>query len=154
MRDETAPDQNSIVCLRPSPSIYHPVKYTGKYAKTIAMYPPSLMPPSCNGQATWLNRDGKSFLQYNQNQLLLPKTNQFLALLRIQLESERTDMDGFRIEDEFFTGILREKAQIKNVTSMDKVVERKIKSLTFSNKEDGFKEANIERSLLLLRQRL
>ena len=59
VRQDTSPDQNSIVCLRPSPTSYHPVKYTGKYAKTISMYPPSLMPPSCNGQATWLNRDGK-----------------------------------------------------------------------------------------------
>ena len=62
-------------------------------------------------------------------------------------------MDGFRIEDEFFTGILREKAQIKNVTLMEKVVERKIKSISLSNKEAGFKEKNFERSLLLLRKR-
>ena len=42
-----------------------------------------------------------------------------LALERIQKESERTNMNGYRIEDEFFTGILRTKAGIKNVTMMD-----------------------------------
>ena len=42
-----------------------------------------------------------------------------LALERIQRESERTNMNGYRIEDEFFTGILRTKAGIKNVTMMD-----------------------------------
>ena len=41
------------------------------------------------------------------------------ALERIQKVSERTNMNGFRIEDEFFTGILRTKAGIKNVTMME-----------------------------------
>ena len=77
----------------------------------------------------------------------------FLALMRIQLESERTDMDGFRIEDEFFTGILREKAQIRNVTHMETVTARLIKSRVLSNKVTNYKENEAERALLLLRQR-
>ena len=58
VRSYTEEDQNSIVCLRPSP-FGHPAKYSGKYYKSFDMYPPSMMPASCNGQATWLNRNGK-----------------------------------------------------------------------------------------------
>ena len=35
------------------------------------------------------------------------------VLMAIQKESEQTDIAGYRIEDEFFFGILREKTNIK-----------------------------------------
>ena len=70
---------------------------------------------------------------------------------RIQRESERTSLNGFRIEDEYFTGILREKAKIANVTMMEGVVKERL-TLRITNKQAEYKQYLGERQLLLLRR--
>ena len=73
------------------------------------------------------------------------------ALRRIQLESERTSLNGFRIEDEYFTGILRQKAKIANVTMMEGIIKDRLKE-HLSNKQPEYKKYLEERQLLLLRR--
>jgi len=66
------------------------------------MYPPGYYYPDyCNGQCALLNRP---------------------ALAAIDRETRRTDMADFRIEDIFFTGILREKAKVTNIQEFVKTV--------------------------------
>ena len=70
----------------------HGAKYDGKYNLTMADYPPLMrIPDYCNGQGAVLNRK---------------------ALEKIHAVSKITEMGGFRIEDMYYTGILRLKAGI------------------------------------------
>ena len=41
------------------------------------------------------------------------------AALKIYQVAKKTDRRDFRIEDMLFTGVFREKAQVKNITGLD-----------------------------------
>jgi hypothetical protein len=70
----------------------HGARYDGKYNLTMADFPPLVrIPDYCNGQGAVMNRK---------------------ALEKIHAVSKITEMGNFRIEDMYFTGILRLKAGI------------------------------------------
>ncbi|CAG5094676.1 Oidioi.mRNA.OKI2018_I69.XSR.g13768.t1.cds [Oikopleura dioica] len=72
--------------------------YTGKYFLFPEMWPVDYKPPKyCNGQCS-----------------LWSKT----AVTRVFKEALRTDRREFRLEDFFFSGILREKARVHNVKGL------------------------------------
>ena len=74
--------------------------YWGKYNVTRDMYPPlHRYPQYCNGQCTMMNQK---------------------ALDQIANQTRNTALNNFRIEDLFYTGILREKAKISNLVDFDR----------------------------------
>lgn len=74
--------------------------YWGKYNVTREMYPPlHRYPRYCNGQCAMMNQK---------------------ALAAIANETRKTSMHGFRIEDIFYTGVLREKANIPSIIEFDR----------------------------------
>ena len=83
-----------LVCFRISGKNHTAVGW-GKYNLTSTMYDHRYaIPDYCNGQATLFNRK---------------------AIELISKESLRTRLDQFRIEDIYFTGILRKKANITKI---------------------------------------
>ena len=75
----------------------------GKYFTWIDNYPPKyFIPMYSNGQCTGLTKE---------------------AALRIYEVAKVTDYDAFRIEDMLYTGIMRVKANIFNITGMNPVCE-------------------------------
>ena len=90
-----------MLCLRYSGQ-NHSALYWGKYNVTHDMFPPSyFFPDYCNGQCALINRH---------------------AVLAIDKETRRTAMGDFRIEDIYFTGILREKAKITKIQEFVKTI--------------------------------
>lgn len=92
-----------LMCLRNSGK-NHSAKYWGKYNVTKEMFPPSFKYPDyCNGQCAVINRK---------------------ALLAIEQQIQQTDINSFRIEDIYFTGILRQKAKIDQIEDFIQVMFR------------------------------
>ena len=90
-----------MMCFRFAGKDHGPL-YWGKYNLTHEMYPPqNFVPDYCNGQCAMLNR---------------------LALEKIESEIQVTQMNDFRIEDIYFTGILRQKAGIPSPQEFAKKV--------------------------------
>ena len=88
-------DVPEIVCLRPS-GFNHTALTWGKYNLTTSMYDQQYrLPEYCNGQATVFNKKAIS------------------TLVSTML---KTDLNQFRIEDIYFTGIIRQKANITRVS--------------------------------------
>ena len=70
--NRTVDQSLQMVCLRPSKGL-HGTVYHGKYFKSIEMFPPSQMPAYCNGQATFLSREGKSKVYFCHRTFQKPK---------------------------------------------------------------------------------
>lgn len=95
VREPIRTDVPEIVCLRPS-GYNHSALTWGKYNLTTNMYDQQYrLPEYCNGQATVFNKKAIS--------KLVP------TLLK-------TDLNQFRIEDIYYTGIIRQKANITRVS--------------------------------------
>ena len=88
-------DVAEIVCLRPS-GFNHTALTWGKYNLTTSMYDQQYrLPEYCNGQATVFNKK---------------------AISKLVSTLLKTDLNQFRIEDIYFTGIIRQKANITRVS--------------------------------------
>ncbi|CAG5110240.1 Oidioi.mRNA.OKI2018_I69.chr2.g4659.t1.cds [Oikopleura dioica] len=110
-------ERGQIFCLRPT-GWNHNAKNTEKYNITQSEYPPLIrLPEYCNGQGAILNRK---------------------ALEKIHQVSKVTEMGSFRIEDIYFTGILRAKAGVEVpervvIFDSDKISPRDFKRFLFAN---------------------
>ena len=90
-----------LMCLRHT-GRNHGAIYWGKYNVTYEMFPPKYKYPDyCNGQCAVMNRK---------------------SLEAIGEEVGKTYLGDFRIEDIFFTGILREKDGVKNLQDFTRTV--------------------------------
>jgi len=95
IHDPIRTDVAEIVCLRPS-GFNHTALTWGKYNLTTSMYDQQYrLPEYCNGQATVFNKK---------------------AISKLVSTLLKTDLNQFRIEDIYFTGIIRQKANITRVS--------------------------------------
>jgi len=94
-----------LICFRITGSNHSAVGW-GKYNLTSSMYDHRYaIPDYCNGQAALLNRK---------------------AVVLIAEQIMKTVLDGFRIEDIYFTGILRKKAGITRIRNRNRTSESEL----------------------------
>jgi len=99
--DRMFSDKSNIVCMKGYPIYNYAVSYVGKYYVWADQWPSShQVPKYCNGQCVGMYSD---------------------SARRIYEAAAQTDLNDFRLEDFFFSGILRKKAELPEPKGLDEV---------------------------------